>query len=298
MVTILAIQLPVSRSIGINYGRIADNLPSPKDVAQKYKSCGIQLLRLFEPSPDVLEALKGSNLQVSLGTRNEDIQASASSPEAASQWVNTNVAPYKNDVNFKYIVLGNEVIPGPAGPSIAPALKNMHNAINSIGLTSTKVTTSIMMPAVEAPLMVNAYPYYAYSGDSTHNSLEYVTFQATNPVVTDGDLKYFNLFDAMVDSVYSALEKVGGAKVPIVIGETGWPTAGNEPYSSKQNAQTFNQNLLKYAQAAKGTPKRPGQPFDIFLFAMFNEDLKQSGIERNWGIFNTDTSPIYPLLQC
>ncbi|XP_045793037.1 glucan endo-1,3-beta-glucosidase-like [Trifolium pratense] len=324
---ILAMQMSFSTGIGVNFGRNGDNLPSPQNVVSLYKKCGIKLLRLFEPNPDILEALKGSNLQVSLGVKNGDVQSLASSKEAANQWVNTNVAPYKGDVNFKWIVLGNEIIPGAEGIYATQAMKNIKDAINSIGLTKTIVTTSFYMPGIAtsyppsagaftkdvvnvmkdvtayllqtgAPLMANVYPYYAYTSNPKDIKLEYATFQTTNTVVVDGGLSYSNLFDAMVDSVYAALGKINAGNVSLVIGETGWPTAGNEPYSSKENAKTYNKNLIQYVQSGKGTPKKPNQTIDVFIFAMFNENQKTTGIEQNWGLFYPNMSHVYPLLNC
>ncbi|KAJ1443651.1 Glycoside hydrolase family 17 [Sesbania bispinosa] len=326
LISILSTHLPLSTSIGVNYGRNADNLPSPQDVVGLYKKCGIQLLRLFDPSPDVLEALRGSNLQVSLGVRNEDVQIIASSPESASQWVNTNVAPYKGDVNFQWITLGNEIIPGDKATYVTQAMQNIHNAINSIGLTDTKVTTSFYLAGLAssyppsagtfisdiegvmrnvanflvqtgAPLMVNLYPYFAYASEPEHVSFKYATFNATDPVI-DGELKYYSLFDAMADSVYAALEKIDARNVSLIIGETGWPTAGNEPYSSKENALTYNSALLSHLESGKGTPRRPNQAMDAFIFAMFNEDQKQVGVEQNWGIFYPNMTSVYSLFNC
>ncbi|KAL6983224.1 hypothetical protein U1Q18_016615, partial [Sarracenia purpurea var. burkii] len=128
--------------IGVDYGRLGDNLPAPRDVISLYKRCGIKSLRLFDPSPEVLQALRGSNLRVSLGVRNEDLPSLAASQAAANAWVNTNVAPYRSNVTFGWITLGNEVIPGPFAASVAPAINNIQNAINSIGLSGTKVRYS------------------------------------------------------------------------------------------------------------------------------------------------------------
>lgn len=98
----------------------------------------------------------------------------------------------------------------------------------------------------------------------------------------------------MVDAFIAALDKNGGENVTLVVSETGWPTAGNEPYTSAENAQVYNQRLVDKMKQA-GTPRRPSQKFDIFIFAMFNENKKPVGIEQNWGIFYPNMNPVYPL---
>ncbi|KAF7814793.1 glucan endo-1,3-beta-glucosidase-like [Senna tora] len=324
---LLALQFPpIDSTMGVNYGRKGNNLPTPPQVINLYKRCGVQLTRLFDPTHDALDALRGSNLQLSLGVLNEDLQSLSSSPESAIQWVNANVAPYKNDVNIKWITLGNEVIPGGQAAYVPQAMRNIRDAITSIGLTATKVTTVISMAGLTntyppshgafseqavdvmrsvanfleqtgAPLMVNVYPYFAYVSDPQEISFDYATFQAKDPII-DGNLKYYSLLYAMVDSVYAAMEKIGYSGVPIVVAETGWPTKGNEPYTSKENARVYNQQLLKHVGSGEGTPRRPGQAMDALIFATFNENEKAGIVEQNWGIFYPDMSPVYPLLNC
>ena len=62
---------------------------------------------------------------------------------------------------------------------------------------------------------------------ATHNTqtidLNYALFTSPRAVVRDGDLEYQNLCDASMDALYSALEKVSGANVGVVVSESGWP---------------------------------------------------------------------------
>jgi hypothetical protein len=96
-----------------------------------------------------------------------------------------------------------------------------------------------------------------------------------------------NLFDAMVDSVYAALEKVGAPDVSVVVSESGWPEASTE------NARNYNQGLIDHV--GQGTPKRPG-PLETYVFAMFNENQKPGEpMERNLGLFYPNKSPVYPI---
>ncbi|PSS17539.1 Glucan endo-1,3-beta-glucosidase BG4 precursor [Actinidia chinensis var. chinensis] len=359
-------------NIGVDYGRLGNNLPSPRDVISLYKRCGINSLRLYDPKPEVLEALRGSNLRVSLGVRNEDIESLATNPAAANQWVNTNIVPYKNNVNFVWITIGNEVIPGPYASNVPAAMINIYNAIRSIGLSNTKrgfsspineddnhdgglrsqvpvpnplaalpaatqrakpfppfpwvakvttVTAMILassyppssgaftgetievmrnvvafLQRTGAPIMVNVYPYFAYASDPADISLEYATFRAQKPIM-DGKLKYYSLFDAMVDAYYAAMTKINASNISIIVSETGWPTAGNSPYTSVEIAQTYNMNLINHVRK-QGTPRWPAnQITDAFIFAMFNENEKPNGIEQNWGLFYPSMKRVYQLFQ-
>ncbi|KAI8003576.1 putative glucan endo-1,3-beta-glucosidase BG5 [Camellia lanceoleosa] len=316
---------PLPPNIGINYGRLGNNLPAPRDVINLYNRCGVGSIRIYDPNPEVLEALRDSNLRVSVGTRNEDLPSLASSQAAADAWVNTNVAPYSNNVNFNWITIGNEVIPGRHATNVAPAMINIQNALRSIGLTRTKVTTvtsfgiiansfppsagtftsettevmknvASVLKQTGAPIMLNVYPYFAYASNPAGISLEFVGFNAITPVV-DGQFKYFNLFDSMVDAYNVALEKIGAGDVPIVVSETGWPTAGNSPFTSIDNAQVYNINLVNHVKR-NGTPRKPSQIMDTFIFALFNENKKPEGIEQNWGLYYPNMSRVYGYLDC
>lgn len=324
--TFLRVAGEIVYTIGVNYGFNGDNFPAPKDVVALYKRCGIPYMRIFEPNHDILEALRGSEIILSMGMRNVDIQNLSSSQDAANSWVNTHVQPYANDVKFGWITVGNEAVPGPYASYIGQAMTNVNKAISSIGLSSIKVTTVINLNALSgsfppsagafsdealepmksisqyftsssssAPLMVNVYPYFAHVADPEHVSFDYATFNAKDPVV-DGNLKYFNSFDAMIDAVYAAMEKINAGNVPLAVAETGWPTAGNDPYTSKDNSDCYNQNLFVHVKS-NGTPRKPDQLLTVFLFDMFNEDQKEAGIEQNFGLFYPNMQPVYPYFE-
>jgi hypothetical protein len=44
----------------------------------------------------------------------------------------------------------------------------------------------------------------------------------------------------------------------------------------------------------QGTPAKPSVPIDIYVFALFNEDLKTGAAsERNYGLYYPDGTPVY-----
>ncbi|XP_038972890.1 glucan endo-1,3-beta-glucosidase-like [Phoenix dactylifera] len=313
-----------AQPIGVAYGTQGNNLPPPNEVVDLYKSKNIQAMRLYDPNQAVLQALKGSNIQLMLDVPNADLQSLASSPSAANDWVQKNVKACFPDVSFKYIAVGNQVIPGDQAQYVLPAMKNIHSALSSAGLSNQiKVTTSIatgrevleqysppsssrlssgastyLEPIVQflasngAPLLVNLYTYRHYIGDPNHIGTKYALFTSTETVIEDGQYSYQNLFDTIMDALYVALEKLGGSNVPIVVSESGWPSADGFG-ATVDNARTYNQNLINHV--GQGTPRRPGKAIEAYIFEMFNENQKPQGAEQNFGLFYPDKQPVYPI---
>ncbi|ONK67523.1 uncharacterized protein A4U43_C05F920 [Asparagus officinalis] len=153
---------------------------------------------------------------------------------------------------------------------------------------------SILARPRRADFLVNVYPYFSYVGDEAQIHLDYALFTAPGTVVTDGPYQYQNLFDAIMDSLYAALERVGGESVLIVVSESRWPSAGGYASTTVENARTYNQNLIGHV--GKGTPKRPGG-IEAYIFDMFDEDGKQGAeTEKHFGLFDPSTrQPKYPI---
>ena len=319
-------QITPDDTIGVCYGLLGNDLPPSTEVIQLYKQHGIRKLRLFDPNPAALQALRGSQIVVSLGMRNEDLPTLAASQAAVESWFVTNVQPYINDVLFGYITIGNEVVPGPLGTFVYPVMQFLQNVLIAKNLPNIKVTTVIpatvlgvsyppsagafsaeanndmvnilkFLSAQKSPLMINVYPYFAYASNTKDIRLDYAQFTATGVVVQDGALGYVNLFDAIVDAFFSAMERAGVADVNVVVSESGWPSAGNGELTTPALASTYNQNFVKHILEKKGTPKRPNIIIEGFIFAMFNENQKPAGTEQNFGLFFPNKTPVYPVFS-
>ncbi|GLT78497.1 hypothetical protein SLA2020_500300 [Shorea laevis] len=322
-------------NVGVNYGRIANDLPPPKRVIEflaRDLQNKIPMVRLFDPEPEALAALSETNLVVSLGTLNEDLPQLAGSIDFAREWLNKYVTPYMDSTGkgtkFRYLTLGNEVIPGPLTENVLPAMKNLQQAVVEAKLSdyiqvSTVVNTGVLGSSYppstgvfadnvagimsdivkylhdnNAPLLINIYPYFAYISDTEHISLDYALFTSKEAVVIDGEWQYYNLFDAMVDAFVAAMVRVVGSEdIKVVVAESGWPSAGNEPYSSFENAMTYNNNLKNRIQNQGGTPRKPDLNLDTYIFALFNENQKPTGAEQHFGSFYPNLSKVYPLWQ-
>lgn len=90
-------------------------------------------------------------------------------------------------------------------------------------------------------------------------------------------------------------EKANVPNVDILVPESGWPLAGNRNFTTSALAQTYNQNYWKLLKKGAGTPRRPNSPLARYIFAMFNEDLKQPvGTEQSFA-FYLNGSAVYPV---
>ncbi|KAK1366491.1 Acidic class II 1,3-beta-glucanase [Heracleum sosnowskyi] len=315
-----------AQPIGVCNGRNGNNLPSEQDTVRLYNDNGIGRMRIYDPLRGTLEALRGTNIELILDVPNTELE-SLQDPGAATAWVQDNILNYP-DVQFRYISVGNEVDPDTDTTRylgfVLPVMRNVHDAIVSAGLQDQiKVSTAtysgligpnssppsqgsfkdnaqgFMKPIIgylaqnNLPLLANIYPYISYLRNPREN-LEYALFKPTNVIVRDGNLEYKNLFDALLDVMYSAVEKLGGSNIKIVVSESGWPSEGNRG-ASVENAQTYYKNLIDHVRG-NGTPKKPGT-IETFLFAMFDENNKNGEeTERHFGLFNPTTQqPKYQL---
>ena len=318
-------------SIGINYGQIANNLPSPEDVVPLLKSIGATKVKLYDSDPRVLSAFANTQVEFMVGLGNEYL-SKMQDPSKAQAWIKSNVQPYLPATRITSIFVGNEVLTfndTSMSDDLLPAMQSVHTALVNLGLDKQiAVTTTHSLGVLEtsyppsagafrsdltpcltpilnfhaktgSPFLINAYPYFAYKANPRQVSLDFVLFQSNQGVVDPStNLHYDNMLFAQIDAVYSALASLGYNKIPVHISETGWPSKGDqdEAGATPDNAKKYNGNLIKLISRKKGTPMRPNSDLNIYVFALFNENMKPGPTsERNYGLFKPDGTPAYSL---
>nr|GME05989.1 glucan endo-1,3-beta-glucosidase 11-like [Ipomoea batatas] len=317
---------------GINYGRLADNIPSPDKVVKLLRAAKIKNVRIYDSDHSVIKAFAGTGLELVVGLTNGEVKDASASADHALNWVKDNVNAFLPDTNIVGIAVGNEVLAGSdseLSASLLNAVKNIHNATKKLGISDNiQITTAhsqgvfnnsfppsscifredisqLMKPLLEffseigSPFCLNAYPFLAYTYNPDKIDINYALFKSNEGIYDEAtDLHYDNLLDAQIDAAYAALEDAGFKKMEVIITETGWASHGdqNEPAATSDNARTFNYNLRKRLAKRKGTPLRPKHVLKAYIFALFNEDSKPGPTsERNYGLFKADGSISYDI---
>ncbi|TVU08707.1 hypothetical protein EJB05_42119 [Eragrostis curvula] len=318
-------------ALGINYGQVGNNLPSPPQVVQLLSSLRIGKVRIYDVNPQVMSAFANTGIELVVTVPDDLVPSMAASSGQALQWVTASVRPYFPATRVTGIAVGNEVFTGDDAQlkaSLVPAMRNLHAALAQLGMdpyvrvstaNSLAVLASSYPPSqgvftqdaagymaqllrflaeTNAPFWINAYPYFAYKDDPTRVSLDYALSNPAHVGAVDPytRLQYTSMLYAQVDAVTFAAARLGYGNVPVHVSETGWPSKGdpNESGATLENARAYNRNLLLRQFAGEGTPLRPKLRLEVYLFALFNENMKPGpASERNYGLYQPDGSMVY-----
>ncbi|KAF0900062.1 hypothetical protein E2562_026798 [Oryza meyeriana var. granulata] len=326
-VFLLLLLPPSSGAIGVNYGTKGDNLPPPATVAAFLANrTRIDRVKLFDTNPDIVKAFAGTGITVMVTAGNGDIPA-LRTKDGAAAWVAANIAPYYPATDISLVAVGNEIINTADNALISglvPAMRTLRAALVAAGYRRIRVSTPhslgilavssppsasrfldvldrlMFAPMLEflrktrSPFIVNPYPYFGYNGDT----IPYALARRPNPGVLDPGtgITYESMFEAQLDSVFSAMKKLRFDDVEIAVGETGWPTKAEDGQAgvSVAEAAEYNRYLIGEASSGSGTPLMPKRTFETYIFSLFNENLKPGPIaERNFGLFKPDLTPMY-----
>ncbi|PSR94952.1 Glucan endo-1,3-beta-glucosidase [Actinidia chinensis var. chinensis] len=325
----------ISQTLGVCYGTLGNNLQSLSKSVQLIKGLNAKRVKIYNADPEILEALKGTNLQVSIMVPNELLSNISKNQTLADVWVRSNVAPFIPAVKIQYLLVGNEILSSSdevTHISLVPAMHRIRASVKAMGFKKIKIGTPLSMDVLESsfppsngtfraefsgrimkPLLqflnrtksfffLDVYTFFPWASDPVNIKLEYALMSATNITYIDPGtgLTYTNLLDQMLDAVVYAMKRVGFPDIRLFIAETGWPNGGDidQIGANIYNSATFNRNIIKKltAKPAVGTPARPGIALPANIFALYNENKKTGpGTERHFGLLYPNGSNIYPI---
>ncbi|XP_027356513.1 glucan endo-1,3-beta-glucosidase 12-like [Abrus precatorius] len=328
--------------VGINYGTLGNNLPSPKKVAQLLQSTLIDKVKIYDSNPQILQAFSNIAIDLIVSVQNSLVANLSTDPSAAHQWLSTRILPFIPATSIVAIAVGNEYLTTTVDDdhdrldpnALFQAMQNLHGALVTHSLDrKIKVTTPHSMAILASsfppssstfamnlipvmtdivsfladtasPFMINAYPYFAYRDNPNSVKLDYALLGNATGIRDPNGYVYNNMLDAQIDAVRSAIIALGygNRSIDITVSESGWPSKGNpsDSAATPENARIYNTRLIERAQSNRGTPMKPKDRIEIFVFALFNENKKEGEeSERNFGIFNADGSKVYEVdLRC
>ncbi|PUZ72364.1 hypothetical protein GQ55_2G388100 [Panicum hallii var. hallii] len=217
LVTVLAAALATNVAgageVGVNYGRVANDLPDPGAVVNLLKQNGITMVKLYDANPKVLASLANTGIKVMVMLPNEEVAAAAADPAYALRWARASVAAYRPATQIHAVAVGNEVFDSrpDLNAKLVPAMTNVQAALAQLGLAdAVKVTTPVAFSAVTdsyppssgrfrddiaqtvmkpmltflkrtgSYLTINIYPFLAYADHPDQISLDYALGN-TNP---------------------------------------------------------------------------------------------------------------------
>ncbi|CAI0453206.1 unnamed protein product, partial [Linum tenue] len=272
-------------AIGINYGQLGDDLPSPYRSIELIKSMQVTSVKLYDPNPEIMRLLAGSKIYVTVMVPNQEIINIDTNHSFAVKWVQDNVLAYYPATMIRFIMVGNEILSHHRSAEdmqiwnhLVPAMYKIKNILKANSIQNIKVGTPLAMDVLQTTsppsnatfrsdialtvmpqllkflngtksyFFIDAYPYFPWSANPTNASLDYALFKSqTNYTDPGSGLVYTNQLDEMLDSVLFAMTKLGYPDIRLFISETGWPHEGDldEPGANIYNAAIYNRNLVR-----------------------------------------------------
>ena len=102
------------------------------------------MIRIQDANLEILEALSGADLVVTIGVPNEAIPYLALIQEAADKWFQDHIVTYiRRGVRFRYLCVENEAFPSVIAPYVQGAMANLRESIRKEGIDYIFVTTAV-----------------------------------------------------------------------------------------------------------------------------------------------------------
>ncbi|VFQ90650.1 unnamed protein product [Cuscuta campestris] len=324
-------------AIGFTYTP-SPGLPPPEQVANYLMARDVSAVRIVDPTPAAVRAFSYTNISLLLSVPNYLVPYFARNRSSADLWLYDHVLPFYPRSRVTIISVGDDVVAsassGVFDPSTAilPAIRNVQLALSDFGIRSISVSTTFSFTNVvtetfppssgefQAPadshiirpllqfledtnssFLVNLYPYTVYK---LHSEITVGfalfregAFSYRDDVITG--VRYYNLFDMMVDAVVAAMAVSGHESIPIVVTETGWPSSesggggGNQQSgavadASHLYAEMYLKGLVSHLRSGMGTPLRQEGVSQAYIYQLFDEMPERgngsSGRGQHWGV--------------
>ncbi|KAK6926610.1 Glycoside hydrolase family 17 [Dillenia turbinata] len=254
-------------TLGVNYGELGDNLPMQTESVKLIQKLKANWVKLYSANPQILKALQGTNIPVSIMVPNQLISSISSNQTLTDQWVGSNLLPFYPKTKIRHLLVGNEVLSSWVlredkliGQNLVPAMRRIKASLKSYKIRNVKVGTPLAVDVLNPTLQpskayfradvagrimkqllefiestksfffIDAYPFFTWSNNNRTISLDYALFEGgVHQTYKDPKtgLVYTNLLDQMLDSLYFAMKRLGYPNIRTWICETGWPNGGD-----------------------------------------------------------------------
>nr|XP_043609491.1 probable glucan endo-1,3-beta-glucosidase A6 [Erigeron canadensis] len=215
----------VSNRIGINYGRLGNNLPPPARSIELLQNMSIGRVKLYDADHEILNLLSQTNIDVAITVANDEISGIAANQHLADQWVFEHILTHYPNTRIRFVLVGNEILSTTTtaqdlqiARDLVPAMRRIKNTIKAQGIKNIKVSTPLAMDMMQTtfppsngtfkpeirelmiPLLkylngtksyifLDVYPYFAWSESRRNNqtgiNLDYALLKSVNQTYTD-----------------------------------------------------------------------------------------------------------------
>uniref|UniRef100_A0A7N1A9P7 Uncharacterized protein n=1 Tax=Kalanchoe fedtschenkoi TaxID=63787 RepID=A0A7N1A9P7_KALFE len=224
----------------------------------RIKTLNVTKIRFYHPTPDATEGLRGTEVSVTVGVKNEDLPSLAQSADAAKQWIEQNIQPYKNHVFFSLIVLGDSVLSQKTTTAVNVSVQVPSSYLPTSHLPSDSEFTR---ESLVAPPMINIFPDDQCWQYKRNCSIDFATFETMSSVPMHVDVAI----------------------------TSGWSFWARPPLGTTSNAHNnYNYNYMQQynAHLAEGRPKKPKAYLDGYIY-QFLDDHEYDKDDAKYGLFDS-----------